>query len=530
MSAQVPGAPAHELSRSPAAQRIGVLAEQSGLLLSHFEHRLDLEPPEEWEPVGRPDLGMPQGWRGGVLPETKYRSFAHDRIIGSLHPTHRAKWTAHELCHGLVGFAWHPGCSRFFQALSARLSEVLPVALYYFFDEAGLRRCPAHDGGGPLFSAFCPDCEEVAAKGPVQDPAASKWMEQGRAFVERELDAVRRSLRLGRMVANRFHSLELSSDGLGYAAAHGPRMDSEEFARFVSLFCTEGQGFFSSLEGLQARVEALTEDLCGGEAAEPWEADPWTWISQDIGFRLLQIRADCGGTLRQEMDVAIDALAASPHTTGVEAVIASYEAMEAQWMMPDRRQVFATGYSLPRGYGHALDQLKSGIESSLPMTSELLGEDLEGMVSDFATTERARREPLGRRFASTLEPGPLSDLALLEAALSHAPAADLEAATLRSPGPPPYRLRQGLELLSSDHEVDLALDPEWRSAPSLPEPRSEPLHLVLFREPDGEVQIMELSADAMTALQGLRQGQEVDFAADQLQELLAWGVLLPRGV
>ena len=144
MTIQIPGAPTHELLRSPAAQRIGILAAQSGLLLSHFETRLDLEWPEEWEPHNRPDLGQPQRWKGGVLPETKYRSFSHDRIIGSFHPSHRAKWTAHELCHGLVGFAWSPNFNRFHHALAARVSEVLPVALYYFFDEAGLRRCPDH--------------------------------------------------------------------------------------------------------------------------------------------------------------------------------------------------------------------------------------------------------------------------------------------------------------------------------------------------------------------------------------------------
>ena len=170
MTPSIPGAPDHELYRSPAAERIAKLAAKSGLLLSHFEHRVDLELPDDWMTEDRPDLGTPQGWQGGVLPETKYGSFQHDRIIGSFHPGHRAKWTTHELCHGLVGFAWYPGCSRFFQALSARMSEILPVALYYFFDEAGLRRCPVHDGRGALFGHYCADCEAQAQRGPVDDP------------------------------------------------------------------------------------------------------------------------------------------------------------------------------------------------------------------------------------------------------------------------------------------------------------------------------------------------------------------------
>ena len=147
---QVEGAPAHELLRSPASQAVGRLAMQSNLLLSHFEHRVELALPEEWLPTDRPDLGETPVWQNGVLPEAKYQAFRHDRISGSFHPSHRAKWTGHELCHGLVGFAWKPSASRFFHALASRLAEVLPVALWYFLDEANLRRCPSHQGGAAL--------------------------------------------------------------------------------------------------------------------------------------------------------------------------------------------------------------------------------------------------------------------------------------------------------------------------------------------------------------------------------------------
>ncbi|HIN85132.1 MAG TPA: hypothetical protein EYN06_01535, partial [Myxococcales bacterium] len=134
----VEGALPHELTRTPASALIGRLAAQSNLMLSHFEHRVEFSLPEAWLPVGRADLSEAPGWQNGVLTESKYQAFRHDRISGSFHPGHRAKWTAHELCHGLVGFAWQPGAGRFFHALSARLAEVLPVALWYFFDEAGL--------------------------------------------------------------------------------------------------------------------------------------------------------------------------------------------------------------------------------------------------------------------------------------------------------------------------------------------------------------------------------------------------------
>ncbi|MEC9072019.1 MAG: hypothetical protein VX938_06550, partial [Myxococcota bacterium] len=180
------GAPSHELTRSPAASRIGELAAESELFLAHFEHRVQLDLPEDWIPQDRQDLAGSSVWQGGVLPEPKYQCFRHDLLVGSFHPGHRAKWTAHELCHGLVGFGWRPGASRLFLALAARLAEALPVALWYFLDEAGLQRCHAHRGDGPLHGRYCSACEEAARGGSlVSDGDAERWRAEGVRFVER---------------------------------------------------------------------------------------------------------------------------------------------------------------------------------------------------------------------------------------------------------------------------------------------------------------------------------------------------------
>ena len=106
MDYMVEGAPGYELARSPAATAVGCMAAESGLFLAHFEYRVPLEPPEHWLPLDRPDLGQPGSWSGGRLAENKYSSFRNDLLIGSFNPGHRAKWTAHELCHCLVGFSW----------------------------------------------------------------------------------------------------------------------------------------------------------------------------------------------------------------------------------------------------------------------------------------------------------------------------------------------------------------------------------------------------------------------------------------
>ena len=99
---------AGELERSVAARSVGRMASASGLFAAHFEHRLEMPLPDWWC-VSDADLGpypwaSEGAWRGGSLNETKFRVFRLDRRIASFHPGHAAKWGAHELCHGLVGF------------------------------------------------------------------------------------------------------------------------------------------------------------------------------------------------------------------------------------------------------------------------------------------------------------------------------------------------------------------------------------------------------------------------------------------
>ena len=180
------GAPDREFTRSPAAMRVGHLATEAELFLFHFEHRVHLELPEDW--VERPEDAAPPEWLGGVLPERKYQSFRHDLLIGSFHPGHRAKWSAHELCHALVGFAWRPDPSPLFLATAGRLAELLPVVLWYFLDEAYLQRCPVHQGGGALFRKHCLACD-AAAQPNLGDVHAERRLEEAVRFMERELAA-----------------------------------------------------------------------------------------------------------------------------------------------------------------------------------------------------------------------------------------------------------------------------------------------------------------------------------------------------
>ncbi|MCB9729000.1 MAG: hypothetical protein H6744_07285 [Deltaproteobacteria bacterium] len=526
------GAPIGDFTRSAAAAAIGRLARRSGLFCFHFEHRVRLPLPEHWLPEGRPDLGEPPGWQAGVLPESKYQTFRHDLLLGSFHPGHRGKWSAHELCHGLAGFAWKPGATPLFHALAARLAEALPVALWYFLDEAGLARCSQHAGGGPLHGDFCARCEEAALAGPVDDGAAERWLEEGRAFVLRELDAVERSRREGRSVAHRLGPLDLASDGLAYAAAHGPRLGSEEMERYVSAFFAPGQGHHPDLDALSARVLELTDALTLGRPAAPLAGDRWRWITQDLGSRLLEVRADCDGEILDVLDTLIDRLAAEPGPEAVEAAWDAYADLYTEWVLPTPEDVFATGYDLPTVAGRSVRQLAEGVASACPGTWEALDAERGAVMTRFVAQDAAIRLPVGRRFAGWLRaawPGPLADLATYEASLAHPPAADAEALTLGS-APELGRdeavaLSRGVELLTLGHRV--AQGPA--GLPVAGEPGR--VHLALQRGADGDVAIFELPPSVAAALATLAERPadpaSVGLDAAETTTLRAHGIIVP---
>lgn len=526
------GAPSWELSRSPAAAEVGRLAAESGLFCFHFEHRVRLPLPEHWVPVDRPDLGAAPGWQAGVLAESKYQAFRHDLLLGSFHPGHRAKWTAHELCHGLVGFAWKPGATPFFHALAARLAEALPVALWYFLDEAGLARCPEHRGGGPLHGDFCPACEEAAMHGALDDAAAERWTTEGRAFVARELDAVARSRTRGRSEPHRLGSLDLASDGLAYAAAHGPRLDSEEMERYVSAFFGPGQGHHGDLDALAARVWELTDALTLGRPAAPLAGDRWRWVTQDVGFRLLEVRAECDGEMLDVLDALIDRLAAEP---GPEAVVAAWDAyadLYNDWVLPTPEDVFAVGYDLPSVAGRSVRQLAEGVASACPSTWAALDSERGAVMTRFVAQDAALRLSVGRRFARwmrQMRPGPTADLAVYEAALADPRPPDAQALTLGS-GPDLgldalVALNGGVELVTLGHRIETDADGVASSG------EAQIVHLALLRDLGGEVAVFDLPPAVAASLDTLRAGpaepSSVGLDISETTTLRHHGILVP---
>ena len=507
------GAPAHELRRSPAAAAVGRMAAECGLFLSHFEYRISLVGPEHWLPLDRPDLGEPGSWFAGVLSENKYQSFRNDLMIGSFHPGHRAKWTAHELCHGLVGFAWRPDASSFFHALAARLSELLPVVLFYFFDEAHLRRCEDHEDGGPLFGVFCRACERVSRLGGPRDgdrrphPNAERFIQEGFSFLKRELAAVAKSLRLGRPIASPWANLDLCSDGLAYAAAQGPRLASPQFRRYMAQFFGSHCGRHDSLEALEARILEVAGALCGETAATPWQGDSWLWACQDVGWRLLEVLSEAEGEAAAELDRLVTGLAERPDEEGLRYSLNAYAALCDDYVLPPPETLFSVGYALPGGLGFSHRQICDGVVSACPRSWELLaaeqGDRLAGLLSDFVAWDRPRREFLGRRFALWLEEMGFhrqAEVAALEAAIAHAPPADGAALSLgcSAPAHPLWRLDPSVNILETNQAVMAAV--------GLSDGGPDPAYLAVRRDAGGEVVILNLDERLGSALLRLRQG------------------------
>ncbi len=422
---------ASDLSRSFAATRVATHARAMGLELAHFEHDVHLELPEAWATTGRPDLGAVEGWRGGVLPETKFRHFRQDRRTGVLHPGHHARWTAHELLHRVAGFAWAPDKPLLWHATAARLAETLPVALWYFVEEATVARCPIHDGALAAWSLDCPRCEEFAAAA-VRVPPREDVLAQARAFVRREIEGARATLREGVPVHTRFATIDLCSDGLAYVGAHGKRLTSAAMARLVPRFLEGGVGWHTDLEGLIARIEAMLEDLCGGAEAALLAGNLARGRAYDLASRIAQVAEDCDEETAEALWAIVDGLA---DDDDLARAARAYQDVFEEVELPSPEDVFAMGVALPAEAGlsgRSVRQVREGLQSVVPRALATLGDASTEVVTDFVAQDDFARVPLGHRFARFLAEAhsAAAELALVEATVAHLPAPDPGALTL----------------------------------------------------------------------------------------------------
>ena len=510
--------PTEELNRSPAAQVVASLASASGMFLRHFEHRHHLSFPDRWIPSNRPDLSGETKWVNGVLKEHKYLHFRYDQPLGSFHPSHRAKWTTHELCHGLVGFTWRSDMTPFAHSLAARLSELLPVALWYFFDEIQLRRCPLHYLQGPLFRDHCVYCDLLAKQGPrLPEPEDDQFRRDGLNFVRDELAMIMRSKRFGRPLPNRFATIDLNSDALAYVAQQQLRMEDPLFRKFIELFHGPHTGMWADLEELEGRVWGLTEALSGGLPANPLSAGSDFWIAQDLGWRLLTLSAQCEDEEAVEsLEEMAEALSKTP--TAISQMIEDYHKLYEAFFLPDPEAFFAVGYPLidnkaERTWGSDGPQLYQGVDSSCPSLVKALGPDgLSEQISAFAgwDLDRPQRLPIGKRFAQFLTetaPGPLAELATYESALQHPESPDPWAASLNWNFPEGKLVRraQGVEVLKFNIEVDRLIEAlhDDDDQTDIPERKN---WMLVSHQPGGIRHVVEITEQSANAINLLAEG------------------------
>lgn len=518
--AQVEGVAAHELARSVAAARVGAAAARDGLLLYHFEHRTTLPLPAAWVAEGG-DPSLPE-WVDGVLPEPKYASFRHDLPIGSHHPGHRAKWAAHELCHALVGFAWRPGATPLFHATAGRLAELVPVVLWYFLDEVGLRRCPRHDG--PLFRTFCPACEAAAAQGPtaLRPERAERLLRHAEDFVRGELDALARTRSRGEPCPHVWGSLDLCSDGVAYAVAHGPRLDSPGFAAFAERYLVEGEGgWHRDLDALVDRSLAVLRHLAEGTPLAPLGGDRSTWVRQDLAARLLQA-ADGDPAAVAPLWDALDA-------DDPEALVATYADWADAHGAPHPGDTFGLGYAWA-GAGRAVDQIDEGLRTVVPTVMELADDAEVDLAEAFVAADRPRRVPLGLRFADWLDgqgAEVLGGLARYEAMLRAARGAGAEGRLGPGQGwrwaEGAMHWRGGFDPVAFGEEVAAGAveawhDPEAPVGVAFAAPPRATTALAIGRDPAGDLVLAALPTD----------GGPVDADPAQLEALAELGLVVPE--
>ncbi len=505
-------APPREFLRSPAALRIGRMAARSGLELFHFEHRVHLPLPVEWVPEHDEDLADPPGWELGVLPEAKYQSFRHDSPLGSYHPGHRAKWSTHELCHSLVGFAWRPDASPFFHATASRLAELLPVALYYGFDEAFGKRCDRHAGDGALYRSYCPECEAAARIDP-DDARAEHFVRLGLDFLDRELAAIARSRRQGRLIPHRHGPLNLCSDGVAYAHAHGARLRSDTFAAWHERFAAPVGWGFDSLDDLEARVIEVARGLLLDEPildhVDAPEQGRIRWTAMDLGWRIGLVQSECEGQAARELDRILDELGAGCAAADADALgqaALDYEALYDDWELAPPDELFALGYPVPEIEGEegrdnaTVLQLAEGIRSCAPGSATLVGDGLGSAIRNLVAADRdlPQRKPLAERWVDVLEDDEeAQELARYEALLATAP----RAPTLGLGGAEgPWRLVDGVKIEVFDRDVLLlAAGAERGERPAA----GEPMALAAGRDAARDLVLAQIPPeDAVALLEG----------------------------
>lgn len=427
------GGPTLDMLVTPFSARAALLGASTGLAFYHHELRGRLPMPPDLEPeVAVWGEGTVPVWRNGVLEEPKYFSFFEDAPLFAYNPNHRRKWRPHEMLHAAQRFFWSPAMTRFEAYLGARINELLPVVLWYGFDEIFRPRCDIHRGH-PLYREHCPACEQLAVT--YDQPSPHRVTPSGSLTFARhalehlttEWTAIRRELETGQPHSTPRPALDASSDAIGYLRGHWNRLTAWSFGAWAERFLLPGVDGFTTLHETANHALTCTQQLVSGTLS----LSPSTYLArrarrilQDLTYRLyltlehLDETSPHAARAEDALEPHLDHAAhlchdllqaperASELTTTFHDLLAAYEdALHPLTALPNPvRDAFpALGYTFPQAplepARPALALLREGLVSALPEGSQRL--DLDPLLLPFARSPQfLEHGRLATRFAS----------------------------------------------------------------------------------------------------------------------------------
>jgi hypothetical protein len=385
------GADPKDYHRSSVAKRIFQLAKENELVFAHYEYRWPIPLPQSW--VSERDQ-YAQGevhWNQGVLSELKYQSFRHDSAVCNFHPGQSSKWGAHELCHKLVGFAFKPNADILFHALAAWAAEVLPVTVYYFWDEVDSFKCPKHRDFSFMAATFCKSCEE---KAETQGHKREEYVDLGWKFLNAQLAAIEASIQKNKLLPAPYMALDLADDAYYYTLSQFPRLTSDTYQDFVKAAVPK-QIYTESVEELILRIRNVAAAIMEQKKLASYGLSAKDWKVLDIGLRGLELSESIESN-EGFLKITNEFL----QHKNIDTYVAAYESFSEDYDLPSSEEFFGVGYVVNKEHGYYSSQIVEGIKTLLPETFDSL-KDQE--LQAFLEKDRANRQFLGERLKPFLK-------------------------------------------------------------------------------------------------------------------------------
>ena len=388
-----------DVNRSKFSSYIYQQASKNDFFLYHFEYRYLLDLPEIWKNDGDQEAY----WTNGILKEDKYQHFRNDSRIGSFNPSHSSKWTSHELTHLLTGFAWNSDFSYFDIAIAARLAELIPVIVFYYWDEAYTKRCAKHKEQAS-YGKLCFECEKLAEINP-DDPIAEKLMEEADKFFHSEIESIKKSIKEEKFNFNPYWKLDLMSDAISYTKHQSKRLQSLEFHEFIEKFHPKNTGLYRTIDEFLAHIESLYKNMKVQKNLKKFDGNRDLWISQDIAWRFTSFQLTSQSeSVKEECSIFIDELAENKNIESIQKCIEDYWQIynqnEDEFLHPD--MLFGVGYQIDPEHGKSFSMIESGLISSVGPALEYMTikHDIDSleMIVNFISSDEYERDFLSHRF------------------------------------------------------------------------------------------------------------------------------------